>query len=154
MAHRRLQLHRPHRLVHQGVAQLADLLLELVAVVGGDHHRRQGLGAAGIDPRHGVDAIAVVVQVVVGDQQVGLGMVVVHLARQVLLRQRGDHPATPPLQQGAHAGANRRIVIQHPHPRPAQAFEHRLADRQARLGLWRGGAQRHFDREYRAFAKP
>ena len=91
---------------------------------------------------------------VVGNQQVGLGVVVVHLARQVFLRQRGDHLATPTLQQGAHAGANRRIVIQHPHPCTTQALEHRLAHRLARLGLGCRGAQRHFDREHRTFAKP
>ncbi len=40
MTHRNLELHRPHRLVHQGVPAFADLLLEFVAVVGGDHHGR------------------------------------------------------------------------------------------------------------------
>ena len=40
MTHRRLQLHRPHRFVHQGMAQFADLLFEFIAVIGGDHHGR------------------------------------------------------------------------------------------------------------------
>lgn len=83
MAHGGFELHWPHRLVHQGVPQLADLLLELVAVVGGDHHRRDRAGAPGVDAGHGVDAVLVVIEVVIGNQQIRLGMVVVHLPRQV-----------------------------------------------------------------------
>src|SRR3546814_13796233 len=63
MTHRNLQLHRPHRLVHQDVAAFADLLLEFVAVVGGDHHGRDRRGPAGVDPGDGVDAVLLVVQV-------------------------------------------------------------------------------------------
>ncbi|MNO77792.1 hypothetical protein D3C76_689120 [compost metagenome] len=154
MTHRRLQLHRPHRLVHQGMPQFADLLLELVAVIGGDHHGRDRAGAAGVDPRDGIDAVLVVVQVIVGNQQVGSGMVVVHLPRQVIFRQRRHHPAAPSLQQRTHAGANGRIVVQHPDPRPAQPFEHRFAHRQARQWLGRGGADRHLHCEHRAPARP
>src|SRR5690606_15417855 len=75
------------------------------------------------------------------------GMEVVHLARQIFFRERRGHRAAPAFEQGAHAGADRRIVIQHPDARALQALEYQFGG--GRLGTQQGRApgQWHLDGE-------
>ncbi|MNJ64306.1 hypothetical protein D3C77_602500 [compost metagenome] len=138
--------------MHQGVALLAHLLLEFIAVVGGDHQRGQRHTPLGVDRRHRIDAIAAVVQVIVGDQQVGVGAVGRHLTRQVLFAQGSYHLAPPLLQQGAHPRTDRRVVIQHPDACTLQAFAQRLTEVRLHRSLRCPLALRYANGKHRALA--
>ena len=109
--------------MHQGVAKQAHLLLELIAVIGGDHQHRYGPVAAGVDRRYRLDAGAVMVQVIIGDQQVDPRPWQGDLTLQVRFTGRRGDLAAPLFEQAAHAGADRPVVIQHPDPRILQRLQ-------------------------------
>src|SRR5690606_2155572 len=84
VAHGSLQLHRLDRFVHQHVPQLPYLLLQFVAVVGGNQQYRQRHGPADVDRRGNIHPIGPIVQVVVGEQQVRCSAEAIHLTGQVI----------------------------------------------------------------------